>query len=332
MSYSADDDYTTPTPIWISEQGLLYVESSEYALYYYTSTVGALISTIIIILILIFTVYKYINFDPDQQQNTSIYVVFFIYCLSVMITGIEYAFVRANIFTQQSPFKFTHFQCILSTISSLILFIIAQTCSYFLFIRRIQIAFQNTTYQYPPILFKILYIILALVTIFLLTLTILGTANEYGLYYFDSNAQHIWCDVLGDDAAATEISSDVRLYGALASAVNGGYQIILNIVLLYMFTKRFVHASYIMFLINEPLAIIPTDYTHFKWYWWTSICRKRTEIEHCQAQELVQFQVIIIIQVILKLMSSKLQNQMLLNCNKGMEHQCQRQILQSHLL
>ena len=205
---------TTHMPIWISSEGLLYVESSGWSNYYYTSGVGAIIAMIIILLILIFTVYKYINKDPDKKENGFIYIVFFIYCSAILIMTIQFAFVRSNIFTHQSPSKFTILQCQLSGTSCFILYNASQSCSFFLFIRRIQLAFNGTLYEYSPLLFKILYTVLFIATLLMFASDILGNSADWGLYYFDEDAQQIWCDVNYDEA-----SSQQRLYGVIGTSI-----------------------------------------------------------------------------------------------------------------
>ena len=144
----------------------------------------------------------------------------------------SFAFLRSNLLTFIDLSEFTETHCsagylLFTGSGSLCLASLHAT-----FIRRIQLAFKNSTYEYTPYVYKILYALILINCVLNLIQIALRTFvyKHYMVIYTDLNG----IGLCTNDSDADVISSLVQSGGAIAF---GATNLLLNMILLYMFNR-----------------------------------------------------------------------------------------------
>ena len=167
--------------------------------HYYVCTFGSIISIVIVSAIFIHILYHYKkifhskNNDGRAVQSRSVYILFFMYSITSIITSCFYAFIRTNIFTQQSIKNITWIQCEIGYIGAIICTFLAQVFLYSLLVTRIRIAFHDSVYKYSSKIYLTLNIVLVtVISICIGMLFVWYTDINYKIDTFE-NTNYIYC-------------------------------------------------------------------------------------------------------------------------------------------
>ena len=220
-------------------------DGKQYSVFYYSSAIGALFVFVIILATFIHTLKHFIKafcckkkdyVHNSKSQNKMIYILFFVISIIALIICLLYAFTRSNLFTREKLEDYTEIQCALAHWSGYSLIAIEYTIVYALFLYRIQVVFNSTTYEYPNIVYIALYVGLGIgCSLCLLFLYISVPDTDFVIWYFDDDKKYLYCDSAGD---RTGFDDERSIFNALGILVFILTQIIYNITLLYMFSKR----------------------------------------------------------------------------------------------
>eukprot|EP01084_Bolivina_argentea_P274942 468765_1 len=215
---------------------LLLVDVSDHKAYYYTSCIGAFITIIIISFIFINIFHHYIQIfhskNENEPQNKTTYILFFILCIISLLVSIQYAFIKNNLITHQSPSSFTIHQCSITLYFSFGAIIIVQCFTFVLLIYRIRVTFKDSIYAYSKTVYLSLIIGLIIVTMFSLSTLIYSHPDTYYVLEYYNTVNTVYC------AAIAEENSDKAIANLLGVIVFVVAQVVYDLVLLYMFTQR----------------------------------------------------------------------------------------------
>eukprot|EP01084_Bolivina_argentea_P230599 389028_1 len=216
----------------------LNMEKSDAVLHYYASSIGSIICLMAILLTLIHTIYHYnrtFNHSQSRKHNRTDYILFFMLCFFALIPCTQYAFIRSNLITKQSPESFTKFQCAFGFWSIWTAFSMVNALVYAIFVWRVQTALKDSFFKYPTKLYISLHIFLITVTLILLILVwIPYPYTTYILYYFDS-IHHVYCGSLTNPEHNDDSLNRIYFAGHFVFVFSN---VLLDIILCYMFTTR----------------------------------------------------------------------------------------------
>eukprot|EP01083_Nonionella_stella_P020834 57792_1 len=250
----------------------LHLQADSGIVYYYTSAIGSILAFLVIITLLLQTLHHYIHqFYLDnggKGRNKMVYILFFLICIISTFICTQYAFIQSNLFTAKSITGFTESQCAVSQFSSLASIIIGSMCVYTLLIHRISIAFEGSAYAYSK---KLLYTLHALLFIgsagCLTFLCIAMPKYRFVLYYFNST-RHLLCTAEAAEHDLDTHRAHIHL-DDLGAVLFISLQIVYNLILLYLFTKRLysLQSAMVRQHLQEMNSIsthsrVPTDDVH----------------------------------------------------------------------
>eukprot|EP01084_Bolivina_argentea_P152914 266647_1 len=212
-------------------------ERDLHAYYYYVSSIGAIFTSVVVCMTLMHVIRHYIKVfhskntnECDIPQAKTSYIMFILMSITTLFICLFYGFFRGNMFISFNKNQFSLWICESTYYSVFLLLIIYSIILYSLFIYRIQIVFTGTMYQYPQILFIILY---GLLFIGFSTCAILlfyaYPKNTFAIFQFE-DTELLYCGATDETAYYTSNFIATLLYVSLT--------IIFNIVTLYLFTTK----------------------------------------------------------------------------------------------
>ena len=210
----------------------LPVVVGESKLAIYSGMIGSILAIIISLIFLIHLTIMYhriFTIQKSQQHKTSylLVIIWFIIsitqCIAILCT-------RSNTLTQIPTSQFTSLQCLFGFFLHWVSWILGYALLMVIFIRRIDLVFKGTPYQYKPSIIKTLYIcVVALIVLFIsyLVLRVNVVTNWTLLYYKQTNL--VYCLLVAPDLDRIQLS-----FGAIYVIS----KLIGDMIILYMFIKR----------------------------------------------------------------------------------------------
>eukprot|EP01084_Bolivina_argentea_P279173 477238_1 len=238
------------------------IEPHSIVYYHYLCGIGSIVMLIIVTTILIHISFHFLKLfrSATEGTNKTLFILYIILSLITVYLCIMYGFIKCNLLNQFKPDNYSQILCSISHHSVFIGFYIYAILFYVLLLYRIQIVFNNTSFQYPLKYFKILYSTI-FISYICVACSLIYTAplTRFGLF-IPKNTHQIYCGTLNDNP-------DRSFAAFLAAIIYVVLQVIFNIITVYMFTNRFntlklklvqTYLQQIEMQKNE----IPTDQNH----------------------------------------------------------------------
>ena len=162
-----------------------------------------------------------------SDQSKDVYVLVTLFCICGFMVAASFSFIRSNLLSFIHVSKFTETQCSVGFGIFLGSCALCLAVLHITFIRRIQLTFRHSTYEYKSRTYKILYIVIIVNCISLISTTMLRTFvySEYNIIFVESNG-----------LAICKNSYTINL-GKVAAFWFGVTNLFLNMILLYMFNR-----------------------------------------------------------------------------------------------